>query len=322
MFRTWIRVIALCIAAALQPAAHAQQVSFPPLMRLIVPFSAGASNDVIARAVAAQLGPRLGTNVIVENRPGGSGLLGAAAVAQAPGDGSMLLLSSASLISGAATMKNVTFDVTTELAPVSMLGVCPIVVGVSARTTIQTPADLVGAARAKPDTITHGTAGVGTLVHIAAELMNEAAGMQLKHVPYKGASIALVDLAAGTIDVMIAVNTTMAPQIKAGRVRQIAVTSAQPRAAFPGLPAMATVAPGFSIDQWSAVFVPASMPAAMAQRLNREINAIAMSKELRELMLSDGAEPLALSPEELASRIRQSHSTWKRLAQAKGIVVE
>lgn len=318
-----LRVIALTFAVlSLSPAAAAQEPPMPALVKIVVPFAAGASTDVIARAVAMQLGPRLGTTVIVENRPGASGFIGAAAVAKAPRDGSMLLFTSISMLSAAATTKNVPIDVLADLVPISMLGEGPLVIAVSVKTDIKTPADLVAAARAKPDTITHGTAGVGTIAHMAAELLNEEAKIQLRHIPYKGASLAVNDLAGGTIDMMIAVNTTFAAQVTGGRARQIAVTSLQPSPAFPGLPTMASVAPGYEVNLFTAMFAPAGTPAPIVRRLNREINEIAQSKELRERMASDGAMPLALTPEEVGVRVRTSYATWKKLAAAKNIVAE
>jgi tripartite-type tricarboxylate transporter receptor subunit TctC len=312
---------AFALLAAASPAS-AQQVSIPPLIRIVVPFAPGASTDVIARKIAQQLGPRLGTNVIVENRAGGSGMIGGNFVARAPKDGATLLFTSISMVSTAATTRNAPFDVTRDLVPIAMPGIGPLVIAVSTKTDIKTPADLVAAARAHPDQITHGTGGVGTIAHLAAELLNDSAKIQLKHVAYKGASPAVLDTASGTIDMMIAVNTTFAAQIKAGRMRAIAVTSLQPSPAFPGLPPMATVAPGYSVDLWTALFAPAGTPSALIQRLNHEVNEIAKSKDLVELMESDGATPLAVTPEEAARRVRESYATWKGLATAKNIVLE
>ena len=213
-------------------------------------------------------------------------------------------------------------DVVNDLIPVSILGEGPLVIAVSTKTDIKTPADLVAAARAKPDRITHGTGGIGTIAHLAAEMLNDAAKIQLKHIPYRGASLAVTDLAGGTIDAMLAVNTTFASQVKAGRARQIAVTSLQPSSAFPELPTMASVVPGYEVNLWTAVYVPAGTPAALVQRLNREINEIGKSKELRELMLADGAMPVSMTPEQVGARVRESFATWKKLATAKNIVLE
>ena len=311
--------LALLTAA---PASRAQQVSIPPLIKIVVPFAPSASTDVIARSIAHQLGARLGTNVIVDNRAGGSGMIGSNYAAKAPKDGSTLLFTSVSMVSTAATTRMAPFDVTTDLVPIAIPGSGPLVIAVSSKTDIRTPADLVAAARARPDQITHGTGGIGTIAHLAAELLNDAAHVQLKHVPYKGASLAVTDASAGTIDMMIAVNTTFSAQIKAGRMRAIAVTSAKPSPAFPGLPPMATVAPGYSVDLWTALFAPTGTPQPLIQRINQEVNEIAKSRELVELMQSDGATPQAFTPEEAGNHVRESYAAWKRLAAAKNIVLE
>ena len=170
--------------------------------------------------------------------------------------------------------------------------------------------------------MTHGTAGVGTIAHMAAELLNDAAKIQLKHIPYKGASYAVTDLAGGNIDLMIAANTTFASQVTAGRARQIAVTTLKPSPAFPGLPTMASIVPGYEVSLWTAMFAPTGTPPAMVQRLNREINDIAQSKEVRALIVDDGGTPIASTPEQAATRVRESYATWKKLAEAKHIVAE
>ncbi|MFT3721143.1 tripartite tricarboxylate transporter substrate binding protein [Pseudorhodoferax sp.] len=316
---------ALCALLALVCAAtgaRAQQPPVPPLIRIVVPFAPGASTDVIARLIANQLGPRLGTNVIVENRAGGSGMIGSLAVVKGPKDGSMLLFTSVSMLSTAATTRNVPFDVTRDLVPIAVPGTGPLVIAVSSKTDIHTPADLVAAARARPGQLTHGTGGVGTIAHLAAELLNDAANIQLTHVPYKGAAPAVADTAGGTIDMMLAAKTTFAAQVTAGRMRLVAVTSEQPSPAFPGLPTMASVAPGYAVELWTALFAPAGTPPALVQRLNREVNEIAHSREMVELMQSDGATPLNVTPDEAAQRVRDAYATWKRLAAAKNIVLE
>jgi tripartite-type tricarboxylate transporter receptor subunit TctC len=319
MFRT---LGAIFSAVALLGPAAAQQAPAPPLIRIVVPFSSGGSTDVLARSVAAQLGPRLGTNVIVENRAGAGGLIGASAVAKGPSDGSMLLLTTASLVTSAATTRSVTFDVNTDLIPVALLGEGPMVVAVSSKINIKTPADLVAAARARPDALSYGTAGVGTIGHLTAELLNDSAGIQTRHIPYKGTSLALIDLASGTIDMTVAIYTTLAPQIKSGRVRLIGVTSRQLNPAFPGVLPMASAVPGFEANTWVAVFAPRGTAAALVQRLNRELNEIARSKDVAEQLLSDGATPRPLTPEEVRPRVRESFAVWKKLATAKKIAVE
>lgn len=302
--------------------ASAQQTPLPPLIKIIVPFAAGASTDAAARAVASELGRRTGSTVIIENLPGASTFIGAGAAVKGAKDGSVLLMTSTSTVTAAATKRTVPVDITTEFLPVGQLTEGPLVIAASAENNIKTPADLVAAARAKPDVVTHGTGGIGTLSHVAAEMINDAAKIQLKHIPYKGASLAVNDFVAGRIDLMIGVYTTIAPQVKAGRVRMVAVTTPQPHPAFPGIPTMASVAPGLSIDIWVGFFAPLGTPPAVVQRLNRELSAVAKSKAVREVVEFDGSTPVDITPEEFGSRVRNSYAAWKKLATDKNIVVE
>jgi tripartite-type tricarboxylate transporter receptor subunit TctC len=302
--------------------AFAQPAELPPLIKIVVPFAAGASTDAAARAVASELSKRVGRTVIVENQPGASTFIGAAAVAKAPKDGSVLLMTSVSTVTAAVTKQNVPVDINTELMPVALLSEGPLVIAASAQNDIRTPTDLVAAARAKPDVITHGTGGIGTLAHVAAEMINDAARIQLKHVPYKGASLAVNDFIAGRIDLMIGVYTTVASQVKAGRVRLVAVTTPQPHPAFPGVPTMASAVPGLSIDIWVGFFAPAGTPPAVVQRLNRELNEVAKSSAVLAVIEPDGSTPRSLSPEEFGSRVRNSFAVWKKVATEKKIVVD
>jgi len=219
-------------------------------------------------------------------------------------------------------MPKTPYDVTSAFAPVAMLGLGPMLLAVSATTPIRTAADLVAAARGKPNELTYGTAGVGSIAHMTSEMLNEAARVQTRHVPYKGAAPALLDLASGQIDMMISNYSTLAPQIKAGRVRPLAVTSRQSSAAFPDLPPLQSVAPGFAADIWVAVLAPAGTPAAVVQRYNRELNEIAAAPEVKTLLESDGALPTPLGPAEVAQRIREDLAMWKKIAADKNITVE
>lgn len=300
----------------------AQQTLFPSAIRLVVPFAAGAQTDGLARVVAAQLGPRLGTTVVVENRVGASGLIGASAVAKGPRDGSMLLFHSSSLVTTAATVARMPFDVAVDLVPVAIVANGPMIVGISAKSGITTPAGLVAAARANPNGLKASSSGVGTVGHLAAELLNDAAKTQMMHVPYKGASQAVVDLSAGIVDMLVGSYSTLAPQIKAGRIIPVAVTSAQVHPAFPGIPTMASAANGYTSGIWYGVFAPAGLPLATLQRLNREINDIAQSPELMALVNADGAAPPLLALDKADQFVRDEYLLWKKLAVEKHIVAE
>jgi tripartite-type tricarboxylate transporter receptor subunit TctC len=308
---------------ALPAAASAQPAPLPSLIKIIVPAAPGASADILARALAAQLGPRTGSTVIVENKPGGSTMIGSAAVAHGPKDGSMLLINSTSLLSTGATMREPPLDVVNDLAPVAMLTENPLVLAVSNnRADIRTPTDLIAAARKAPDRLTHGTTGVGTIAHVAMELLNGSAHIQIKHIPYKGTALAVNDLAGGVIDMVLATQSTVAPAVKSGRAHLVAVTSAEPSPAFPGVPTMASAAPGYKADLFVGVYAAAGTPAPVIQRLNREINEIAKSKALRDLSEADGGVPKAMTPEEFALHVRESYATWKKVATEKSIIAE
>ena len=306
----------------LTTAALAQPAALPSTIRIVVPAAPGSSTDVFARAVANQLGPRTGSTVIVENKAGGSTMIGSSFVAKAPKDGSVLLINSTSLVSTAATMRQPPLDVLADLTPVAMLEKNPLVVAVSLKSNIKSPAELIAAAKAAPDGVTHGTTGVGSIVHVAVEQLNDMAKVQLKHVPYRGTALAVMDMAGGIIDMVMATHATVAPGIKTGRARLIGVTSAEPHPAFPGLPTMASVVPGYTVELWLGIFAPSGTPAPVVQRLNSEINEIARSKELREMMESDGGVPMPLTPEQLVPLVRDSYAAFKKLAAERKIVSE
>ncbi len=315
--------IVLCIGVSmgLAPAATAQD-ALPKLIRIVVPFAPGGSNDVIARALAGPLAKRLDVSVIVENKPGAAGVVGADFVAKAPRDGSVLLLTSSSFLTAAATQSQLPYDPIAAFAPVAMVGRGPMLLVVSATTPYKSPADVVAAARAKPGVLNYGTAGVGSIAHLTTELLDDTAKIQMTHVPYKGAALAAVDLASGQIHVMISNYSTVAPLMKSGKIKALAVTSGKPHAAFPDLPPLATVATGFNVDIWVGVFAPAGTPPSIVDRLNREINAIAASSDMTPVLEPDGTLPEAISATVFAGRIKDELVQWKQIAAEHKIVAE
>ncbi len=316
-------LLALCAGAliGMSPPATAQDAT-PRLIRIVVPFSAGASNDAIARAVAGPLAKRLDSSVIVENRPGAAGVIGADAVAKSPRDGSVLLLTSSTFLTVAATQPRLPYDLISAFTPVATVGQNPSLLAVAASTPFKSPAELFAAARANPGDITYGSAGVGSIGHMVTEMMNAAARVQMRHVPYKGAANAAIDLAGGQIQVMMSSYSTLSPFLKAEKVRLIAVTSAQPHPAFPDVPPLINTLPGFSSNTWVGVFAPAGTPPRLIERLNRDISEISATPELRALLEPDGMLPLATTPAAFAARIRQELEQWKQVATARKIVAE
>lgn len=322
MLKTALIHAGCALALSLPGLALAQKSEFPAMVKLVVPFAPGASTDVLARAVAHQLGPRLNTTIVVENKPGASGMVGASMVAKAPADGGTLMLVSVSLLTAAATMKAPPINVVTDLLPVAIVGEGPLVVGVASDSPFHSFKELADKARSQPETLTHGTGGVGTIAHMAGELMDQRGQLKIRHIPYRGAAPAVTDLLGGRLDAMFAVKASFASQVEAGKMRLLAVTSEQPSPDLPGLPTVAETIPGYSVSLWSGVFVPKNTPDALVQKLHREINAIAQTQQVKDLMKLDGARPLALSQAEAVERVRNSYTTWKQLATAKNIVFE
>ena len=323
--RALIARLSLCGAALLSASMPAiAQAPLPKLIKIVVPFSAGASNDVVARAIAVPLAERLQATVIVENKPGAAGVIGADAVAKAPRDGSVLLLTSSTFVTAAATQAHLPYDPLAAFTPVVMVGEGPLLLAVSAAAPFKSPDELFAAARAKPEKLTYGTAGVGSVGHLATVLLNDAAKSRMTHVPYKGAANAAQDLAGGQIDVMVSNYSTLAPlmQKDGGRVRALAVTSKQAHPSFVGLPALAATVPGFAMDIWIGVFAPAGTPAAVVERLNREITEISASPALSAVLGPDGTLPNAMNASAFAARVKEELATWKQLAATHRIVAE
>jgi tripartite-type tricarboxylate transporter receptor subunit TctC len=222
----------------------------------------------------------------------------------------------------AATQPKVSYDPITGFAPVAVVAQGPLLLAVSAATSIKTPSDLLSAARAKPTDLSYGSAGVGSVGQMAAELLNSNAQIKMTHVPYKGAANAIIDLASGQIQVMLSNYSSLSPMLKAGRVRAVAVTSRQASPAFPDLPPLAATVPGYSIEIWTGIFAPAGTPVAIVERLNREINAISASPELKALLEPDGATPMSITASAFATIVKHDLAQWKQIATDNKIVAE
>ena len=315
--------IVLCIGylSGVSAVATAQD-AVPKLIRIVVPFSPGASNDAIARLLATPLSKRLDTTVVVENRPGAAGVIGAELVAKSPRDGSVVLLTSSTFLTAAATQPRLPYDPIASFAPVASVAQNPSILAVSASLPFKSPADLFAAARANPDELTYGSAGVGSIGHLLTELLIATAKVQMRHVPYKGAANAAIDLAGGQIFVMISSSSTLSPFLKSGKVRALAVTSKQPHPAFPGLPPLIATVPGFSNETWVGVFSPAGTPERYVERLNRDINEISGAPEIRKLLAADGMTAVPVSPAAFASRVKSELAQWRQIATSRKIVVE
>ncbi|PLC54710.1 ABC transporter substrate-binding protein [Pollutimonas nitritireducens] len=309
---------AVCYVLLLAASSHAA-TPVPKQIKIIVPFSAGASNDSIARVIAPQLGEKLKTSVIVENRAGAAGVIGSDYVAKAAKDGSVLLLNSSTFVTSAATQPTLPYDAIKSFVPIAMIGQGPLVVAVSSEKPYQSLGELLEAARAHPKTLNYGSAGVGSLAHLASTLLNDAAKVDITHVPYKGSANAAADLAGGRIDFMLANYSSMASLLPTGKVRLVATTAPGKHQAFPQLPPAAQTVPGYDVDIWVGVFAPAGTPEDLVKVLNRSLVEISRSRQLTALLDMDGTVPSDMSSAEFASRVVQDLGRWKALASQHGI---
>jgi len=323
LFNLTAAALTLSLSLFSASAIAQEAAKIPSPIKIVVPFSPGASTDVSARAVASLLSKELGVDVIVENKPGASGMIGARAVVNGAKNGSELLVVSNSLITAAATLRNMTFDVTKDLVPVGVLGEGEMIVTVPANSPIKTPQDLVDAAKANPGKLNYGSAGTGTIMHMAVELFAEkAGGVKLTHIPYKGASQAVVDMTAGTLDMLLGAYATFGPVLDAGRARAIAVTTEKPSKTFPDLPTMASAAPGYHTDIWIALWAPAGVPDDVMKRLNEAVVKVTHSDEYAHILTSAGHQASRATPAELQERVRKEYDAWKQVAKTNNIVID
>ena len=318
-------VLAAAAAASLALPLHATaQAAWPSKpIRLIVPFAAGGSNDNIARALGAKLGARLGQQLIIDNRGGGGGTIGTDAVAKSPPDGYTLLLASTSVTTNAASGKKLPFDLLKDLEPVGLAAASPFAIVVSNDVKATTLREFLDLARAKPKTINYGSAGVGGMNHLGTELFASAAKVQLVHVPYKGISLAFTDLMGGSLQMLVPSLASATQQIKSGKMRGLAVTSAQRSPLAPEIPTASEAGlPGFQLEVWFGLMGPAHMPPPVVKRLNEELNAALASPDMKEMLAREGAAPRPGTPEDFGKLIRSDITRWTRLIKDANIQIE
>lgn len=315
-------LIALASLLAAAPAAHAADDAMPKSIRFVVPFPPSGSNDVFARLLSQKLAERLKVTAIVDNKPGAGGSIGAEFVARATPDGSTLLVTSSTLTTNAAVQPGLKYDPVKSFAPVAMLASGPMVVAVSASSPYQNVSQLLDAARKDKGRIHYGSAGVGSINQMASELLANASASDFTHVPYKGISNALTDMMGGQVQFVIASFPSVASQVKGGKLKALGVTSPSRSKFAPQWPAVSETVPNYSAELWWGVFAPAGTPAALVERLNKEIRDIIATPEMRETFAREGAEPSALTAPQFAAHIRQDAERWKQVAKTRGITAD
>jgi tripartite-type tricarboxylate transporter receptor subunit TctC len=310
----------LCAAMLIAGPAGAQGYPARPV-RVIVPFPPGGAADIVARAITQEMGKAWGTQVVVDNRAGAGGLIGAEQAARAAPDGYTLLFASASPMSVSPHLAaKPPYHPIRDFTPIVLIGFSPNVLVVHPSLPARTMKELIALARARPGQINYASNGVGTLSHLAAELIKAQAGISMVHVPYKGGAPAIVDTVAGHCSVFISAYPTVAGQIRAGQLRAIAVTSAKRIAIAPGLPTVAEAAlPGFEATQWWGAYGPVGLPAELVSRLNADIGRALQSGEVKRRLAADAAEPAGGTPADLAAYLKADYERWGKVVKASGI---
>lgn len=299
---------------------HAQDYPVKPI-RFVVGFPPGSSTDIISRLLAQKLQERLGQPFVVEQKIGATGRIANEFVAKSPPDGySMVLLTGGHPVS-AAIMK-LPYDPVKDFGMVSTVTAYPMVLSVAAASPIKSFDDLIARARANPGKITYSSNGVGSAHHLLGEWINMDGGLNLFHVPFKGGAPALTDLLGGRIDIMIETATFTAPQVRAGRLRAIAVSSRSPASQFPRVPPVAERFPDIEFTSWLGVVVAPGTPASIVDRLNREIRQVIELPDMRQRFVDLGGEPAASTPEEMRMRIEREIARWRRVVEQRNIPQE
>ncbi len=303
------------------PAALAQGYPARPV-NLVVPYAPGGATDLLGRAVAQKLGEALGQTVIVVNRGGAGGNVGAESVAKAAPDGYNLLVGTIGTHAiNSSIYTSMPFDPVKDFAPVSLMLTNQLVLLVNPAIPARSVAELVAHSKTRGTRLFFGSAGTGSSHHLAGELLKSRSGLEMTHVPYKGSGPALVDLVSGTLQVMFSDIAGALPHIRTGRIMPLAVGGARRSALMPDLPTIAEAAglPGFDVSAWMGVFAPAGTPPAIVAQLNGALQKLLAAPDIRERFAGLGAEPLASTPDEFSAHIRSEMAKWSQLVKSAGI---
>ena len=313
----------LCAFASMAAIAFsAQAADYPEKpIRLLVPAAPGGGADFVARILGVKLTEALGQTVVVENRAGASGTIAADNAAKSTADGYTLLMGqSTSVVIAPHLYKKLGYDTLRDLAPVTLVAQVPNILVVHPSVPARTVSEFIALARAQPELLNYGSSGTGAPSHLAGEMFKSATGVKMVHVPYKGAGLAVNGLIAGEIQVMFAPIVAVLPQVKAGRLRALAVTSATRSAAAPELPTLAESGlPGYEISSWFGLFAPANTPAPVIERLYRETAKALQSPDVRERFAREGAEPVGSSPADFTGYVRAEYAKYARIVRDSGI---
>lgn len=319
-----IAIVSALLGLTGASAVHAQAAYPSKAIRLIVPFPPGGGTDILSRLIANKLTEANQWTVVPDNRAGAGGTIGIAeAVKAAPTGYDMVMGQKDNLVVGPWLYGNLPWDPTKDLVPVAHVAYTPVVIATAANSKFKTLADVVAAAKAAPDTITYGSPGNGTTIHLAGHLFEKAAKVEIRHVPYKGSNPALMDALAGNVDLLVSSVPSAIAQIKGGKLRALAVTSATRSTSLPDVPTVAELGyKDFDVSTWYGLFMPAGTPANVVALVNSKVNDLLNNAEVKAAIHAQGAEPQAMKPEQFGALLKADYTKWKAIVQASGAKVE
>ena len=316
-------VWASAVSFALGPAiALAQAYPVKPI-RLIVPFPAGGATDILARALSQKLGEKIGQTVVVENRPGAGGTIGADAASKSTADGYTLLLATSSTHSiGPAINSKIPYNAETDFTPIAYVASSPNVVVVPNTLPVKTMRELIDYARKNPGKLNYASSGNGTIVHLTTEYFKAQSDTFILHIPYRGTALAIPDLVSGKVDVLFDSFVTGMPHVKDGKLRALAVTSAKRSALAPEMPTVAETLPGFESVTWFGLYGPKNLPADLVSKINTSVNAALADSDVKERFARLGAEPAGGTSQAFAAMVKLDTGKWKKIITERKLSVE
>ncbi|ALD93025.1 LacI family transcriptional regulator [Cupriavidus gilardii CR3] len=323
MKKALLALLAVCGMAAVAPAQADPAWPSKPI-RLVIPFPPGGGTDILSRLVANQLTQSAKWTVVPDNRPGAGGTIGIAEAVRATPNGYELVMGQKdNLIVAPWLYKTVKYDPTKDLVAVTHVAYTPIMIVAPANSPFKNIADVVAAAKRAPGSIKYGSPGNGTTIHLAAEIFSQAAGIKLLHVPYKGSNAAMMDAIAGNVDLMVASVPSAMAQIKAGKLRALAVTSATRSTSLPDVPTLAES--GYKqvdVSTWYGIFAPAKTPREVVDKLATEVNKQLATPAMIQAIHEQGAEPKVMTQKQFADLVQSDYRKWKTIVQESGATVE
>ena len=320
--RLFLGFLAAAACGAVLAQAAANYPNKP--VRLIVPFPPGGGNDIVARTVGRKLTDSFAQQVVIDNRGGASGNIGAETAAHAAPDGYTLFLGGiGSHGINPGLHARLPYDPVKDFAPISLIGSAPLLAVVPLSLPAKSLGEFIQLAKMRSGQLNFASSGTGTIAHLAAELLNLSAKIKVQHVPYKGTGPALTDLLGGQVQIMFNSAVSMLPQVRAGRLRAIAMTGARRSPAMPDLPTVAeSGVPGYEATSWYGVLAPAGTPRPIVDKISHEITKVVQMPDVRERLIGDGAEPAGTSPAEFAAHIKRELARWAKVIQEANIRVE